>query len=204
MCAAFISVGSAMAEDDLYQDIYARYPRTAYVVGIGETSGTGSALRDQRVAEVLARRELATQIRVEVAEVAIDIACSGGARKVVGEDDCRDEFTSVLETRVDEFIQGSRIVEHGEYQGRIYAVAVMEKKGAAQELQDEAGAAVDQAKKEVQRAQAGDDGARERARDEYLRARALAAQGDALSGVKGRADKMFEELEQEISNLGGR
>jgi hypothetical protein len=194
----------AAADDALYKDIYSRYPRSSYIVGIGETQSTESALRDRRVAEVMARRELAAQIRMEVSEVAIDIACSGGAKDIVGAgEQCRDQFSSVLETRVDEFIQGSSIVEHGEYEGRAYAVAVMEKAASAQELRDEADRAAAQASEEVERARAGDSGARERAREEYLRARALAAQGDALEGVRERAAKKFEELEREIRKLGG-
>jgi hypothetical protein len=192
------------AEDPLYENIFSRFPRSEYVVGIGDVPKTGSSLRDRRVAEVLARRELAAQIRVQVSEVAIDIMCSGVAEGVFeGEAECRDEYSSVLETRVNEFIQGSRIADHGEYEGRVYAVAVMEKSETARELRTEAEDSAQRAMEHLRKAKEGDAGAREKARDEYLKAKALAAQSDAFEGVREQTGMMFEDLEAEIRKLGG-
>lgn len=192
----------AWGEDPLYAKVYSNYSRSDYIVGIGETPKTGSSLRDNRVAEVMARRELAAQVRVEVSEVAIDIMCSGGSDQVTGQGDaCRDEFSSILETRVSEFIQGSRIVEHGEYEGRVYAVAVMPRKDTAGKLKQEARESAERTKQYIKEAKSGDASATERAREEYKRARALNAQGDAFERARGSANELFVELEKELENL---
>ena len=63
--------------DSLYDSIQEEYPKANYIVGVGEGKKSDSPVKDKRVAEVLARLEIAKQIKVRIREETIDIMCEG-------------------------------------------------------------------------------------------------------------------------------
>lgn len=188
-----------------YDDIYAEYPRDSYLIGIGEINSTGNVLKDRRTVEVLARLEIARQIRVRVKEETIDIMCQGGKSRLFADgSECKDEVFMVVESSVDEFLQGSRVVRHGEREGITFAVAVMARKGVAKELDEKTGEAIEETRKYIDKSKGGDPKALKKAEEEYMKAVVYDREKDIIQGVRGRADKVFDDLEKELMKLKGK
>lgn len=186
-----------------YDNVFAEYPKDKYLVGIGETGSTGNYLNDKRVAEVLARLEIAKQIKVRLKEETVDIMCEGGTAKLFKDIlQCRNEFIMVLEVTVDEFLEGSRIVTHGEKDGTVYAVAVMPKAEAVKDLDAMAKESTDKTKENIEKAKKGDREAAKDAQEEYMKAVTYDREKEMLDGIRSHASDMFDDLEKELVKLG--
>src|SRR3990170_8028938 len=115
---------------DSYTDIENKYPSDTYIVGIAEAESSGNIYNDKTRVEILARLEIAKQIRVRIKEESLDIMCEGaGKTAFAGMEECRNQVSTVIETTVDELLRDSQIVESGEDKDRgvYYAVAVLPK-----------------------------------------------------------------------------
>ena len=113
---------------DSYTDIENKYPSDTYIVGIAEAESSGNIYNDKTRVEILARLEIAKQIRVRIKEESLDIMCEGeGKTAFAGMEECRNQVSTVIETTVDEFLRDSQIVESAEDRDRgvYYAVAVL-------------------------------------------------------------------------------
>jgi len=196
---------AAASAESSYDSVYAEYPKDKYLVGIGETGGTGNFLNDKRVAEVLARLEIAKQIKVRLKEETVDIMCEGGSAKLFKDIlECRNEFVMVVEVTVDEFLEGSKIVNHWEKDGIVYSAAVMPKAEAVKELDDKAKESAEKTKENIEKARKGDKEAAGEAQKAYMKAVTYDREKEMLDGVRSRASDMFEELEKELVKLGER
>src|SRR3990170_1511968 len=115
---------------DSYTDIENKYPSDTYIVGIAEAESSGNIYNDKTRVEILARLEIAKQIRVRIKEESLDIMCEGaGKTAFAGMEECRNQLSTVIETTVDELLRDSQIVESGEDKDRgiYYAVAILSK-----------------------------------------------------------------------------
>jgi len=205
LCMAGLRVtSSADLLDDQYVDVYKKYPRQVYIVGISEVHKTKNAYNDRRVAEVMARIEIAKQIKVRVKEESIDVICEGKSKAIPSGPDCKNSFSSIVEMSVDEFLQGSRIAEIVERNDRLYAVALLARKDALSFLDEKVAEALGNKLEHGNRAKAGDEEAKKKADEEYRKALAYAMERKAIEGVKVDADRMFEELEKELAKVGKR
>src|SRR3989304_6919476 len=113
---------------DSYTDIENKYPSDTYIIGIAEAESSGNIYNDKTRVEILARLEIAKQIRVRIKEESLDIMCEGaGKTAFAGMEEGRNQVSTVIETTVDEFLRDSQIVESAEDRDRgvYYAVAVL-------------------------------------------------------------------------------
>lgn len=113
-----LAIPHAMPSDSIFDNVYNEYPEENYIVGIGEVIKTGNTLKDERVAEIMARTEIARQIRVKMEEETLDVACENMTGRIsdnAGE--CRNEFLMIIKQSVNEVLVGSKIVEKGKRKG---------------------------------------------------------------------------------------
>lgn len=201
-----LTVFTAAASAEFSRDkVYAEYPKDKYLVGIGETGSTGNFLGDKRVAEVMARLEIAKQIKVRLREETVDIMCEGGTAKLFKDLlQCRNEFIMVVEVTVDEFLAGSRVVSHWQQDGIVYAIAVMPKVEAVRDLDSRVKESADKSMESIEKAKKGDREALNDAQEEYMKAVTYDREKEMLDGVRSHASEMFEELEKELVRLGER
>ncbi len=198
----FLPVVSYAASATLYETAYLEYPQSIYIVGIAEVPKTDNPYNDKRVAEVMARLDIAKQIKVRIKSESIDRQCEGTSYKIFGDQgECRSEFSAIVEETVDEFLAGSRIVKHGEREDLVYAIAVLKRKGTAENLNEKAGYAVDKAKEELKKAEKGDKDSLKKAEEAYKKAVVLDNEKEIIEGVKSNAAKAFDNLGKEIVHL---
>lgn len=188
----------AFAEPD-YTEVKTRYPKAAYIMGVGESRKTDSPMKDKRVAQVMARLDIAKQIRVHISEKTIDIMCEG-SRAVLfrNGEECRSEFRMVIEESVDLFLEGSRIVSEGERGEMVYAVAVLDRSEAGDRMEERSREAVVQAKDNLEKAKGGDKDAMKQAKEEYKKAVAYEKEKEAIAGVQTKANAAFADVEKEL------
>jgi len=199
----------------LSPEITAEYPPEEYIIGIGEMAKTGDAHKDKTLTEILARLEIARQIKVRVREKSLEFRCERGqgiqrGRSVQGalfsdEEECRNEFSMLIEETVDVFLEGSKIINHGERSGKIFAVAVLPRGQAAEGLDQGIGDSIKKTREYLQKAGKGDQDSLHKAQEEYLKAIVLEQTKEViLQGVKSRSSEAFESLEKELVNLQGK
>jgi len=182
-----------------YDDVRADFPSTTYIVGIGETKKSGDDLKERRTAEVLARLEIAKQIKVQIKSQTIDVMCEGKAGALFPDGQtCRNEFLQIVEESVDLFLEGTRIVRHGERGGMVFAVAVLDRGPAARLAEEKSRASAGHAKAGLDKAKAGDGEAMKQAKEDYKKALTFEKQREIISGVKTQAKSAFEDLEKEL------
>jgi hypothetical protein len=192
------SVGDAASAGTFIDELSAGYPAESYIVGVGLVPKSDSVFKDRRMAEVLARLEIARQLKVRIREESLDIACEGTAGKAYGGSlECRNEFVMVIEQTVDEVLVGSRVVKKGEKDGNIYAVAVLLREGVGEAISKAIDDSVDGAMENLEKARGGDREALLKAREEYMKALAY----NSMEGVKKRSSEVFDELQKEIEKL---
>lgn len=190
--------------DSLYDKIYAEYPRDIYLVGIGEISKTNNIFKDKRVAEVMARVEIARQIKVRVKEETIDLSCEGSTGKIFGSSlECKNEFVMIIEQSVDEMLVGSRIVSCGEKDGIVYAVAVLPRGKTSENLQRNILNSINRIKESIEKAKEGDNESIKEVKKEYMKAVAYDKEKEFIESDKSRSSEIFEDLEKEIMKLKG-
>ncbi len=202
MIMIFTPVVSYAASATLYETAYLEYPQNSYIVGIAEVPKTDNPYNDKRVAEVLARLDIAKQIKVRIKSESIDRQCEGSTyRTFQDQGACRSEFSAIVEETVDEFLAGSRIVKHGEKENFVFAIAVLKRRGAAENLDEMTGYAVDKAKEELKKAEMGDTYSLKKADKAYKKAVVLDKEKEIVEGVKSKASTAFDNLGKEIVNL---
>ncbi len=198
----FLPVGSYAASATLYEAAYLEYPQSIYIVGIAEVPKTDNPYNDKRLGEVLARLDIAKQIKVRIKSESIDKQCEGSTYKIFKDQgECRSEFNTIVEETVDEFLAGSRIVKHGEKENLVYVVAVLKRKNAVENIDEKAGAAVDNAKKELKKAENGNKDSLKKADEAYKKAVVLDKEKEIIEGVKSNTAKAFDNLEKDIVHL---
>ena len=204
-CFLFILLAFSTADTwggSSLKEVYKKYPKAKYLVGIGEAEKSGNNLTDKRISEVLARLEIAKQIKVRLREETVDIMCEGGSQRLFKDIlQCKNQFIMIVEATVDEFLEGSRIVEHGTDEGIVYAVAVMPRAQAVEELNGKVKQSLDTTKEKIEKAKEGDKKAAADAQEEYMKAVTYDKERELLDGVKDRASDMFDELEKELVKL---
>ncbi len=192
----------AASSSPSYDEVYSQYPKDKYLVGIGEAARSVNPLNDKRIAEVLARLDIAKQIKIRLREETVDIMCEGGSGKLFkNTSECKNEFIMIVEATVDEFLEGSRIVNNGEKEGLVYAVAVMPKAQAVEELDHKVKESVGNTKENIEKAKKGDKEAVNDAQEEYMKAVTYNKEKEMLGGVRSRSSDMFDELEKELIKL---
>ena len=197
-----ISLFNTAHAEPLYNEVYLEYPNDKYLVGVGEAEKTESSYKDRRIAEVHARLEIAKQIKVRLREETLDIMCEGGGERLFKDIlECKNEYIMIIEVTVDEFLQGSRIVNYGERDGIVYAVAVMPRAKASEDLDKGVEDSIKKTKENIDKAKEGDKESLNKAQEEYMKALTLEKEKEIIEGVKGRASEVFEELEKEIVKL---
>lgn len=205
LLAVFVLFAPSASANPPYADVYAEYPAEGYLLGIGEAEKTGKPFVDKRVAEVLARAEIARQIKVRLKEETVDIACEGPGGEVVGGSrECKNMFLMVIEQSVNEVLVGSRVVRKGDYDGVVYAVAVLPRANAARELETEIERLIDEARESIKKARGGNAEALKEAQEGYVKALALDREKEVIEGkkaVKSSASDLLEELEKAVAEL---
>lgn len=202
MIIVLLPVVSYAASATLYETAYLEYPQSTYIVGIAEVPKTDNPYNDKRVAEVLARLDIAKQIKVRIKSESIDKQCEGTTYRIFKDQgECRSEFSAIVEETVDEFLAGSRIVKHSEKENFVYAIAVLKRKGTAENLNEKANYAVDNVKEELKKAEKGDMDSLKRAEEAYKKAVVLDKEKEIIEGVKSNATKAFDNLGKEIVHL---
>jgi hypothetical protein len=182
--------------------IKAQYPFNLYIIGVTEIPKTGNQYNDRRVAEIHARLEIAKQIKVRMESETLDMMCEGPASKLFdSKQECKSQFVSIIRETVDEFLKGSKIVEQGEKGDTVYAVAVMPRKKAVEELDKNLKDSIDKTKENVEKVKEGDKEALKNAEEEYKKAVVYDKEKELIEGVRKDADKAFEELEKELVKL---
>jgi hypothetical protein len=188
--------------DPVLDKIRIDYPGNQYIVGIGEANRTGNSIIDKRIADIMARREIASQIRVRIKEETVDIMCEGGAAGIFKDKgQCQNAFVSMVEATVDEFLKGSKIVDRGQKEGVVYSVAVMARKEAVEKLDKNIDDSISKTRENIKKAEKGNPEAAAEAREEYLKARAYDKEREVIGGVMDRSSDMFDELEKDIEKL---
>jgi len=197
-----LPVVSYAASETLYETTYLEYPQSLYIVGIAEMPKTDNPYNDKRVAEVLARLDIAKQIKVRIKSESIDKQCEGTTHKTLQDQrECRSEFSAIVEETVDEFLAGSRIVKHGDKDNLVYVIAVLKRKGAVENIDAKTGAAVDSVKEELKKAENGDKDSLKKAEEAYKKAIVLDKEKEIIDGVKSNSAKAFDNLEKDIAHL---
>ncbi|MEE9523341.1 MAG: hypothetical protein V3V59_01155 [Thermodesulfovibrionales bacterium] len=185
-----------------YAFVYANYPKSKNIIGVGEVEKSGNMLKDKRVAEVLARLEIAKQIKVKLREETLDIACEGTSGKVFsGGIECKNEFVMVIEETVDEVLVGSSIVDNGQRGSVVFAIAVLPRDKTGGGLEKNVQKSVDRARESIQKAKEGDKGSLKDAREEYVKAVTYDKEKEIIEGVRSRASAAFNDLEKELIKL---
>lgn len=188
----------AFAEPDS-TDVKTMYPKVAYIMGIGESRKTDNPMKDKRIAQVMARLDIAKQIRVHISEKTIDVMCEGSRAGLFRNgEECRSEFRMVIEESVDLFLHGSRIVREGERGEMVYAVAVFDRSEAGDRLEERSREAVVQAKDNLEKARGGDKDALKQAKEEYKKAVAYEKEKEVIAGARSNSEAMTESLGREI------
>ena len=193
-----------------YDDILKRYPPGSYLVGIAEVSSSQDPYRDRRRAEILARLEIAKQIRVRIKSATIDVVCEGegGAVIFTGAGECKSQFAMIIEETVDEVLEGSRIVDAGEDRDRgiYYAVAVLPKKDEVRKAKKRMEESLERAEEALRKAKKSKEAEEkkehiERAKEELLRGMAYDGERRALEDTRENARDMFRQMTEEIEKL---
>ncbi len=150
-----LSLFVATAAAESYGDVKERYPSDAYIIGIAEVQSSGDVYKDRRRSEVLARLEIAKQIRVVIKEKTIDIMCEGGGKVLFdNQTECQNQIIMVVEESVEEVIEGSRIVDTGEDKVKeiYYAVVVLPRKEVASKAEEGYKESIEKARQYLDRA----------------------------------------------------
>jgi hypothetical protein len=193
---------SASSLETLRKGLSNEYPTEKYLLGIGESRRTGSDIRDYRIAEVIARRDIAQQVRVEIESVDLDFACGGSIGKAYGDEvACRDEYLSIIQASTNEFLAGSRVVDRGKDDDSVYVIVAMPRSDIAARAREARSAAINEARESMKKAATGQQDAPEEAREALLRARAYDRQAGAMEDIRDSAEELFRELEAELERL---
>lgn len=204
ICLAIVVLVATVADADviLQQKYESQYPASKYYVGVGEIRSTGSRLKDYRVAEVMARRDIAQQIKVNVTSVELDFACGGPVGDAYPDKgECRDEYISIIQSSTNEFLSGSRIVDKGVDGDHVFVVVVMPRADMADRARESRDEAISEVRESVDKAKAGDKSAQDDARDALLRAKALDLQARSIADVRESSVDLFKELDSELGKL---
>ncbi len=191
-------LSSAPARALEFPEIKKQFPENEFIIGVGEVKATGNKSVDRRMAEILARLEIAKQIRVRVESEMVDAVCEGAGKMHVS--DCRNEVVMVIKQTVDEVLGGSKIVQSGEKTGTVYAVAVMPKSDSGGQLEKKSAEAAAQARESLNKAGAGDHAAMKTAKERYLKALSFQKEAEALGMPK--RPSLLNDLEKELEQIG--
>jgi len=150
---------------------------------------SGNSSADRRVAEVMARYEIAKQIRVRVESEMVDRQCEGGKQP-----DCANEIRMVIKQSVDEVLAGSKVVDYAEGKGMVTAIAVLPKGDAGAVAAQKAA----EAEKRAREVLGIPSLQHEDARKEYLKAVSYDNSARLLGTARKDAAESLQKLDQEI------
>lgn len=190
-----LSTSSALALE--FTDMKNQYPESEFIIGIGEVKGSSNNPADKRMAEIMARLEIAKQIRVRIESEMVDAVCEepGKTRRP----DCRNEVMMVIKQTVDEVLIGSKIVKYGTEKETVYAVVVLQKSDTGGHLEKKSADAAQQSRESLKRVEAGDHAAMKAAKEQFLKARSFQKGAEAL-GMPPRSS-LLNDLEKELNQL---
>ena len=178
------------------------YPKSHFILGIGRTDKTDSLLKDQRVAEIYARLEIAKQIKVRIKEEVIDKRCeTEGSSLFNAIEECSNEFKMIVEESVDEFLVGSKIVRTEVDEDTVYAVAVLPRNATAKGINRNVEDLIGKIKENIERAKEGDKDAIEKAQEELMKAVIYDKEKEIIEGIKSNASEVIDDLEKEIEKM---
>ncbi|MFZ3071809.1 MAG: hypothetical protein WA162_01020 [Thermodesulfobacteriota bacterium] len=208
--AVSVAAGLAAAEtfDALRKRIKQSHPSEQFIVGIADVETSGSAYKDKRRVEILARLEIAKQIKVKIASESTDVMCGGA--EVSEKDDrseCRNRFAQIVTETVEETLKGSNIIEQGSLGegGRYYAVAVLSKSEALSRAGEGLKGSVEKAKEYIDKAKAseGNDAKEnaDKARQEIIKGKIYDLEMSAVDETRKRAGEVFIELDKEMNSV---
>lgn len=180
-----------------FPDIKKQFSENEFIIGIGEVKASGKNPADQRMAEIMARLEIAKQIRVRVESEMVDTACEEAGKTRAP--DCRNEVVMVIKQTVDEVLAGTKIVKSGMEKGTVYAVAILPKGDSGGLLEKKSADAVQQARESLKKVEAGDRTAIKAAKAQYLKALGFLKEAEAL-GMAPQS-KLLEDIEKELNQL---
>lgn len=212
--AVSAAAGLAVAEtfDALRTRIKQSHPPELFIVGIADVETSGSAYKDKRRVEILARLEIAKQIKVKIDSESIDVMCGGAPEKDRRDrSECHNSFTQVVTETVEETLKGSNIIEQGSLGDglRYYAVAALSKSEALSRAGEGLKGSVEKAKEYIDKANASEgNDAKEnagKARQEIIKGKVYDLEMSAVDETRKRAGEIFIELDKELNsvNLGG-
>ena len=201
--------GTAPALAESFDDIKNRYPSTHYIVGVGEVTSSGNDYRDRRLSSIMARLEIAKQIKVRISETTLDYMCEGQGKSIFKEGvECKNQFIMIVEESVDEMLEGTRVVEEGKDEGRgvYYAVAVLPRKEIIEKATEGYNDSLGRAKEYIEKAKESKDGAEKKenadmAREELKRSMAYEGERSAFTETKEHSKDLFNDLAGELNSI---
>ena len=202
MCATAVLAGP-------YDEVMRKYSQEAYFTGFAEVQASGDRYKDRRRVEVLSRLDIAKKIKVTIKSNTVDIMCERSGNAVFDDkSECINMITEVVEESVDEVLEGAEIAEIGEdkAKGTVYAVAVLQKKTAAERAAVSSRESFEKAKEHLEKARvAEDETARQeqanKAKAELMKGMTYVGSVSALDEVRSNAVSSFDELAQEIKKI---
>ncbi len=174
-------------------DIAEKYPPAEFMVAIARVPATDNEINDRRATEVMARSDIARQIRVKMESQTTDDACKGRG----GE--CRNWIGMVIKQTVNEALVDCRVAQSAREGSDWVTVAVLNKNDAAKLFLDKADQALIKAEMQLDKAKAGNTKAAEAARDGYFKA--ISYQNEAGALGTGRRLKGLDALKEELDRL---
>src|SRR3972149_6979403 len=202
MCATAVTAGP-------YDEVMRKYSQETYFTGFAEVKASGDQYKDRRRVEVLSRLDIAKKIKVTIKSNTVDIMCERSGNAVFDDkSECINMITEVVEESVDEVLEGAEIAEIGEdkAKGTVYAVAVLQKKSAAQRAAVSSRESFEKAKEHLEKARvAEDETARQeqanKAKAELMKGMTYVGSVSALDEVRSNTVSSFDELAQEIKKI---
>ena len=201
--SAFIFLPNLATGMSLEDEFEKQYPSGQYILAIGQAKLTKNRNVDIRIATISARALIAQQIKVRIQQTfVVSTSCDSSTGKLFSKkEECQSSVVSTIEQTVEEILVGANPVKTGEEDGMVYAVVVLPLAPTAQKLDESIDNALQLAKSSLKSAKNDGDENYVKARDEYLRAKMLKQQTEALGGAKNNSEKAFLEMEQELVAL---
>lgn len=206
------AAGLAAAEtfDAVRNRIKQSHPPELFIIGIADVESSGSVYKDKRRVEILARLEIAKQIKVKIASESVDVMCGGpeaSEKERHDRSECRNSFAQIVTETVEETLKGSNIIEQGSLGegGRYYAVAALSKNEALSRAGEGLKGSVEKAKEYINKAKASDgNDAKEnadKARQEIIKGKVYDLEMSAVDETRKRAGEVFIELDKELNSV---
>jgi hypothetical protein len=193
----------AMASS-IEDELAMQYPADQFILGFGQAKITKNRNMDERIATITARALIAQQIKVRIKQDFVSITtCENIAGLFFAKNTqaCKQTVSSTIDQTVEEVMVGANPVQSGIDSGMVYVAVVLPITSTSQKLEESVDAALQQAKESLRSAKKGGAENFEKARDDYLKAKMINQQREALGGGRSNSAKAFQEMESELVKL---